>query len=119
MKIQTKKTIVVLLAVLIATTLLVSMASAKTADKNLPSKSQILSFAKGYKGPGFVDRFSDATLTYHPAWTWDKWQDDDGNLYISYYYKYGHGHRSIYFDDDGYVIKPGSWELIQSYQGIP
>jgi hypothetical protein len=119
MKIKIKKTIVVLLAVLLATTLCVSMASAKTADNNLPSKSEIQNYAKGYTGSDFVNRFSSATVANHPSWTWDKWQDGNGNKYISYYYKSGKGHGSIYFNDEGKVVKPEKWELMESWQGIP
>ncbi len=50
MKIQIKKTIAVLLAVLLATTLLVSMASAKTPIKDLPTKSEVILFLNGYLG---------------------------------------------------------------------
>jgi hypothetical protein len=123
MKIQTKKTIVVLVAFLLATMLLVSMASAKTADRNLPSKSQILKFISSYRGSGdFVDTVSADSVSVHPSWTWDKWQDEDGNKYISFYYKITNKkHGSIYFDDDGYTISPKNLnlELMDSYQGIP
>jgi hypothetical protein len=119
MKIQIKKTIVVLLAVLLVSTFVVSTASAHTADKNLPSKSSIMSYAKLYAGSDFVDRFASATLADHPSWTWDKWQDEYGNKYISYYYKTSGGHGSIYFNDEGKVKKAKNLELMDSWGGIP
>jgi hypothetical protein len=121
MKIQTKKTIVVLLAVLLASTLVVSTASAKTPIKNYPSKYEILNFVSYYQGQdNFVNTASYYSKYYNPAWPWDIWQDKHTyDYYISFYYKINdHKYGSIYFDDYGNQVKPGKYlKLVESYKG--
>ena len=119
MKFHLKKTMTVLLAVLLVTTLCVSAASAKTPDKALPSKSQVLSFVSSYQyEPHFVNVVSAKSEHIHPKWIWDIWQDQHKNKYISFYYKVGYnGHGSIYFDNYGNQIstKNLKLKLIKSY----
>ncbi len=81
MKIQIKKTIAVLLAVLLATTLLVSMASAKTPISGLPAKSEVVSFVNSYQGESnFISTVSADSEAFNPEWTWDIWKDQYGAL---------------------------------------
>ena len=122
MKIQIKRTIAVLLAVLLATTLLASMASAKTQIKDLPPKSEVLSFVNGYQGESdFINIVSADSEAINPEWTWDTWKDQYGFKYISFYYKINsHKYGSIYFDSEGDRISDFSGlklKLIKSYKG--
>jgi hypothetical protein len=121
-KTQIKRTIAVLLAVLLVTTLLVSMASAKTANKDLPTKSQVLTFVSNYQGQrNFIDIVSKRSERLHPTWTWDVWQDQYKNKVISFYYKVStKTYGSIYFDSKGNIIstKNLKLKLIKSYLGI-
>ena len=122
MKIQIKKTIAVLLAVLLATTLLVSMASAKTPNQDLPAKSEVLSFVNSYQGESdFINTVSADSEAINPEWTWDTWKDKYGFKYISFYYKINsHKYGSIYFDSEGDRISDFSGlklKLIKSYKG--
>lgn len=119
MKIQIKKTIVVLLAILLATTLFVSMASAKTQTKDLPYRYEVLEFVGNWQGESdFVNTVSSESQSSNPSWLWDTWRDTDENRYISFYYKINdYKSRSIYFDDEGNVVKPGNWKLVESYKG--
>ncbi len=122
MKIQIKKTIAVLLAVLLATTLLVSMASAKTPISGLPAKSEVVSFVNSYQGESnFISTVSADSEAFNPEWTWDIWKDQYGSKYISFYYKINsHKYGSIYYDSDGYRISDFSGlklKLIKSYKG--
>ena len=111
----------VLLAVLLVTTVCVSAASAKTANKDLPSKAQVLSFVSSYQGKyNFVDIASKKSEKTHPKWTWDIWQDKNKNKYISFYYKVGsNGYGSIYFNNYGNQISTKGLKLIlvKSYWG--
>jgi hypothetical protein len=121
-KIQIKKTIAVLLVLFLATMLLVSMASAKTAIKDLPTKKEVLTFVRGYQyEDGFVGTVSADSEYYHPEWTWDTWKDQYGFKYISFYYKINsHKYGSIYFDSEGDRISDFSGlklKLIKSYKG--
>jgi hypothetical protein len=122
MKILIKKTIAVLLAVLLATTLLVSMASAKTPISGLPAKSEVLSFVNSYQGESdFINIVSADSEAINPEWTWDTWKDQYGFKYISFYYKINsHKYGSIYFDSEGDRISDFSGlklKLIKSYKG--
>jgi hypothetical protein len=111
----------VLLAVLLVTTICASTVSAKTANKDLPSKSQVLSFVSSYQGKyNFVSTASRYSERYHPTWTWDIWQDKNKNKVISFYYKVGSkGYGSIYFDNYGNTIstKNLKLKLVKSYWG--
>jgi len=121
MKFHIKKTMTVLLAIFLVATVCVSAASAKTANKDLPSKSQVLSFVSNYQGEyNFVNVASKKSEHYHPAWTWDIWQDQHKNKVISFYYKVGSkGYGSIYFDNYGNTIstKYLKLKLVKSYWG--
>ena len=123
MKIQIKKTIAVLLVVLLSTMLLVSMASAKTDPKTdltkLPTKSELLTFVNDYQGSDFVETVSAASESVNPEWPWDIWQDKYGNRYISFYYQSKHKYVSIYYNNEGNIIpKTLKLKLIKSYRGV-
>ncbi len=120
MKIQIKKTISVLLVVLLATMLFVSMASAKTANKDLPTRYEVLNFVDRYQGQDyFVETVSADSEYYHPTWTWDIWKDKYGDKVISFYYKLSYNkYGSIYFDSEGNRLSNvGKLKLIKSYRG--
>jgi hypothetical protein len=121
MKFQTKKTIAIVLAVLLSTTLLVSMASAKTPTSDLPTRSKVLEFVKNYQyESGFVDTVSSDSKVIYPWWPWDTWKDKYKNKYISFYYKISDKkYQSIYFDDFGHIISPKGMnlKLVERYPG--
>ncbi len=122
MKIQIKKTTAVLLAVLLATMFFVSVASAKTANIDLPTQSEVIKFVNSYQGESnFVEKVSVGAEYYHPEWKWDIWKDQYSNKLISFYYEidpYRHG--SIYYDDEGNRLSDLSGlnlVLVKSYVG--
>jgi hypothetical protein len=121
MKFHIKKTMTVLLAVLLVTTVCVGAASAKTANKDLPSKYQVLSFVSDYQGEShFVDTVSKKSEHINPKWTWDIWQDSHKNKFISFYYRVGYNsYGSIYFNNYGDQIsaKNLKLKLVKSYWG--
>lgn len=121
MKIQIKKTMAILLVALLATMLLVSMASAKTATKDFPAKEEVLTFVKSYQDQSnFIQGVSADSEYYYPEWVWDIWKDKYGDYYISFYYKINDKkYGSIYYDSEGVKISPKNLnlKLVKSYVG--
>jgi hypothetical protein len=81
------------------------MASADTANKDLPTRTQITEFVNSIESPT-VKTLSETAKINYPAWKWDTWKDKDGNDYLSFYfvsdsYK---GFDSVYYDNTGKVL---------------
>lgn len=117
-----KKTLAILLVVFLATMLFVSIASAKTANNDLPTRLEVLEFVKSYQGQSnFIETISGDSEYYHPEWKWDIWQDEDGNRVICFYYKINpNRYGSIYFDSEGNQLSKldlSNLILIKSYVG--
>ncbi len=89
---------------------------------SLPTKSEVLTFVNGYQGGSdFIETVSGDLESYHPEWKWDIWQDQYGNILISFYYYQNNpkGYESTYFDSEGNIISTKDLELtlVDSYKG--
>jgi len=91
-------------------------------DTSLPTESEVLTFVNDYKGGSdFIETVSGDSESYHPEWKWDIWQDQYGNILISFYYYQNNskGYESTYFDSEGNIISTKDLELtlVNSYPG--
>lgn len=97
-----------------------STASAETANEDLPSLEQVLTFVDSVSDQN-IGSISEASLESNPTWKWDTWKDTEGNEYISFYYvsDSSKGYGSVYFDNSGKktVIPCGDYDLVRSYLG--
>ncbi|PAV12393.1 hypothetical protein ASJ81_06355 [Methanosarcina spelaei] len=96
--------------------------STATDITSLPTKSEVLTFVNDYKGGSdFIETVSGDSESYHPEWKWDIWQDQYGNILISFYYYQNNskGYESTYFDSEGNIISTKDLELtlVDSYKG--
>jgi PKD repeat protein len=96
--------------------------STATDITSLPTKSEVSTFVNDYQGASdFIETVSENSESYHPKWKWDIWQDQYGNILISFYYYQNNpkGYDSTYFDSEGGTIstKDLKLTLVDSYKG--
>lgn len=95
-----------IISVLILALLVCSTASAETANKDLPTKQELISFLQTVpiNENSYTDTVFNQLVSEHPTWKCDVWTDKTGSKLASLYYtdpESTKGYGSIYMNDRG------------------
>jgi hypothetical protein len=119
---QTKITAIALVA-LLAVSLISIATAAPTANKDLPTKTEVINFINSQSSNNFIKKVSETSAKKHPTWKWDIWKGSDKKQLISFYYtnpSSKKGYESIYYNNQGTKTTPKcdiKYQLVKSYQG--